>query len=171
VTPASDGPGDYDPPGKELIEFDPAGWLTFLGEPRPADRVTLIDAELSGTVTTSTDKVIRVDDPEPWLVMAELHTYWDGDLPFKLLVRFAMLRNRHRLPVSMVVVLMRKEANARSLTGEFLQPDHLNGDWPVRYKVIKLWETPVDTLLTGPLGLLPLAPLAKFEETRRGSRR
>jgi hypothetical protein len=28
-----------------------------------------------------------------------------------------------------------------------------------RYRVVRLWELPVETLLTGSLGLLPLAPL------------
>jgi hypothetical protein len=153
----------FDSAGKDLIEFDPAAWLGLIGQARPSELVRVVVADLSGTVATATDKVIRVDDPAPWLVMAELHTYWDGDLPFSLLTRFALLRNRHRLPVSVVVILMRPEANARALTGEFVQPDLLNGDWPVRYKVIPLWTEPVDKFLTGPLGLLPLAPLAKFD--------
>lgn len=55
----------YDATGKDMIELDPAGILSLLSKPRPPDRVRLIDADLSSTVTTSTDKVIYVDDPVP----------------------------------------------------------------------------------------------------------
>jgi hypothetical protein len=57
--------------------------------------------------------------------MAELQANWDGDLPYDLLRRYSLLRHRHRLPVSCVVVLMRPSANTSTLTGAFLQPDPL----------------------------------------------
>src|SRR5688572_8937514 len=100
----------FDAVGKDLVEFSPVGWVTFLDCPRPADRVHVIDADLSATVSTATDKVVRVDDPTPWLLMIELQANWDGDLPFDLLRRYALLRHRHRLPVACVVVLLRPSA-------------------------------------------------------------
>ncbi len=126
----------YDAVGKDLLELDPAAWLAFLGHPEPADRVSLIDADLSATVTTATDKVISVAGPDPWLVMVELHTYWDGDLPYAVLKRYALLRDRHRTPVSAVVLLLRPEASAKAVTGSFDQPDRVNGDWKFPYALI-----------------------------------
>jgi hypothetical protein len=97
----------FDAVGKDLIEAAPAAWLAILGQPRPDDKVWVIDADLSSTVTTATDKVLHVDDPEPWLILAELHSYCDPDLPLTLLKRHALLADRHRKPVSCVVVLLR----------------------------------------------------------------
>ena len=109
----------FDAAAKDLIEMAPADWLAFLGQPRPPEFVRVIDADLSATVSTSTDKVIRVDDPEPWLLMIELQANWDGDLPFSLHKRYALLRDRHRVPVSCAIVLLRPEANTTAMTGRF----------------------------------------------------
>ena len=54
----------YDSSTKNLIELAPADWLAFLGQPRPPELVHVIDADLSATASTATDKVIRVEDAE-----------------------------------------------------------------------------------------------------------
>jgi hypothetical protein len=158
----------FDAVGKDLVEFAPEAWLAFLGQPRPADRVRVVDADLSATVTTSTDKVIRVDDPEPWLVMLELQANWDGELPFDLLRRYGMLRHRHRLPVSCVVVLLRPSAEMAAMTGAFQQPDPLGEDWSFPFHVVRVWATPAGHFLNGPLGLLPFAPVTAVDPDRAG---
>jgi hypothetical protein len=150
----------YDAVGKDLVEFAPEAWLAFLGQPRPADKVRVVDADLSATVSTSTDKVIRVDDPEPWLVMLELQANWDGDLPSDLLRRYGMLRYRHRVPVSVVVILLRPSAEMAAMTGTFPRADRLGQDWPFPFHVVPVWETPAETIIRGPLAMLPLAPIA-----------
>lgn len=153
----------FDAAGKDLIELGPADWLAHLGQPRPAEIVRLIDADLSATVTTVTDKVIRVDDADPWLALVELQASWDGGLPFDLLRRYALLRHRHRLPVSCAVVLLRPEANTSAMTGAFAQPDPLGRDWAFPFRVIRVWEQPAETYLRGPLALLPLAPVTAVD--------
>jgi|SRR5947209_11179598 len=153
----------FDAVGKDLVEFAPDAWLAFLGQPRPAEIVHVVDADLSATISTSTDKVIRVDDPEPWLVMIELQANWDGDLPFDLLRRFGMLRHRHRLPVSVAVVLLRPSAEMAAMTGLFDQPDRLGRDWSLPFHVLRVWETPVEQFLRGPLAMAPLAPIAAID--------
>jgi len=120
----------------------------------------MIDADLSATVTTATDKVIYIDDPQPWLVMIELQANWDGDLPYDLLRRYALLKHRHRLPVSVAVVLMRPDANSSAMTGDFPQDNPLGLNWGFPFTVFRVWEKPVETFLNGPLGLVPFAPLA-----------
>ncbi|MBO0698273.1 MAG: hypothetical protein J2P46_07770 [Zavarzinella sp.] len=156
----------FDAVGKDLVEFSPAGWVTFLDHPRPADRVQVIDADLSATVSTATDKVVRVDDPTPWILMIELQANWDGDLPFDLLRRYALLRHRHRLPVACVVVLLRPSADMSVMTGAFLQEHPLGGDWAFPFRVVRVWEYAADTFLDGPLGLLPLAPITAVDPDR-----
>jgi hypothetical protein len=150
----------FDAVGKDAFELAPAGWVAIFGQPRAEDQVWLIDADLSAAVTTATDKVFHVNDPVPWLILAEIQSSWDGDLPYDMLRRYAMLVHRHRKPVSCVVVLLRPEANSSGMTGRFHQPDPINGGWDFPFKVIPLWEQPVETFLTGPLALLPFAPLA-----------
>src|SRR4051794_11669524 len=153
----------FDAAAKDLIEMAPADWLAFLGQPRPPELVRVIDADLSATVTTSADKVIRVDDPEPWLLLIELQAAWDGDLPFDLLRRYALLRHRHRTPVSCVIVLLRPEANTSAMTGAFAQPERLGRDWEVPFHMVRVWETPSETFLRGPLAMIPLAPIAAVD--------
>jgi hypothetical protein len=118
---------------------------------------------LSATVSTATDKIIRVDDPEPWLLLIELQANWDSDLPFDLLRRYSLLRHRHRLPVSCVVVLLRPSANSSAMTGIFAQPNPLAADWVFRFHVVRVWEIPSGTFLHGPLALLPLAPVGAVD--------
>src|SRR5687767_13728197 len=36
--------------------------------------------------------------------------------------------------------------------------------WKFRYQVVRVWERPASEFLTGPLGLLPLAPLSVATE-------
>jgi hypothetical protein len=153
----------FDASGKDLVELDPAAWLAFLGRPRPPELVSVIDADLSGTVSTATDKVVRVDDPEPWLAMIELQANWDGDLPFDVMRRYALVRHRHRLPTASVVVLLRPSANTSAMTGTFEQPDPLGRDWGFPVHVVRVWQRDPETFLKGPLSLVPLAPIAAVD--------
>lgn len=103
----------YDATSKDLIETDPAGWVTFLGCPVPPGAVSLVDADVS-TVTADADKVIRVDHPTPWLLHLEIQANTDDTLPRRVLWYNALLQHRHGLPVASVVVLLRP---AGTLTG------------------------------------------------------
>lgn len=73
-----------------------------------------------------------------------------------------LLEYRHRLPVLSVAVLLRKEGDGPSLAGE-LQGQLPNGfrHYDFRYRVIRVWEQPVQQILAGGLATLPLAPLSK----------
>jgi hypothetical protein len=73
---------------------------------------------------------------------------------------------RHALPVRSAVLLLRREADSPGLTGEYrLQ---FPGEEPYqlfRYQVVRLWQVPLQPLLAGPLGTLPLAPLTDEAES------
>jgi hypothetical protein len=76
-----------------------------------------------------------------------------------------LLSHRHGLPVRTAVLLLRPDAERASLTGV------VRRSWPegdcyleFHYTVIRLWQQPPESLLTGGLGLLPLAPLAAVPE-------
>jgi Domain of unknown function (DUF4351) len=80
-----------------------------------------------------------------------------GRVRFNILIRY-----RHELPVQSIVVLLRREADSPSLSGEF--EDHLPSGFlyhSFRYNVLRVWERPVDEILAGNIATLPLAPIAR----------
>src|SRR5690242_2342982 len=79
----------------------------------------------------------------------------------------ALLLNRHEVVVESTVVLLRREADGPAMTGLFEQvgPTGLR-TISFGFHVVRLWERPVDELLGGGLGVLPLAPLADVQPDR-----
>jgi hypothetical protein len=153
------GPRPFDVATRGLIETDPAGWLTWLGLPVDGP-VRPIDTEVS-TVLAEVDKVLRVEARPSWLAHLELQVSRDRHLPWRLLQYHAILLHRHRIPVVTTVILLRRQADERGLTGQFEQRDPSGGvTVSFRYHVVRLWERPVAELLGGSLAVLPLAPLA-----------
>ncbi len=73
------------------------------------------------------------------------------------------LRNRHGLPVYSALILLRHKADRPKVTGVVRYADPVHGGLALeyRYHVIRVWETPVEEALSGPLVTLPLAPLAR----------
>lgn len=156
--------GEYDSTSKDLLEVAPADLLAWLGQPRPPERVRTIDADVS-TVATAADKVIWIDDPEPWILHVEFVTYWDEDLPLSVLVRNALLRKRHKVSVVSVAILIRPAANASTITGALRTQAPIGRTWEFPYEVIRLWNEPADELVKAPLTMLPYAPLGKVDVT------
>ena len=156
------GPRPYDVSPRSLIEGDPLAWLAWVGLPVNGP-VHAIDSDVS-TVLAEVDKVLRVDAASPWLAHFELQASRDRQLPFRLLQYHALLLRRHELPVESTVVLLRPEADGPELSGR-LEQRGATGDVTVAFafRVVRLWERPVEELLDGGLGVLPLAPLAAVE--------
>jgi hypothetical protein len=149
----------YDATGKELLQTDPVGWAAFLGAVRPPDRVKLIDSDLS-TVTAAADKVIRIEDDAPWLLDVEFPSWRDPAAPRQLLKYHALLHERHRLPVASVLVVLAADADSPAYSGRYVAAPPLGPALEFGYTVVRVWELDPDALLTGPLGLVPLAPVA-----------
>jgi len=150
----------FDATLKDIAEVDVDSWPSLAGS-WPIRRVTLIDAEVS-TVTAASDKVFRIEgDGDDWLLHFEWESSHAGDAAEQAHLYSCLLRHRHGLLVRSVVVLLRPEANATNLTGrlEVRFPDEVEPYDVFRYRVIKVWELPLDRLLTGGLGTLALAPL------------
>jgi predicted transposase YdaD len=155
----------YDATVKDLLETAPADWLRFLGRP-DAGPVRLIDADLS-TVTTQADKLFHVGDPSPWLLHLEFQTSRDVWLPQRMRKYNALAAERHQLPVSSAVVLLRPDADGVELTGLLRERHRLDRrELRFPYTVVRVWQVPVDTLLTGGPGTLPLVPLGDVEPDR-----
>jgi predicted transposase YdaD len=150
----------FDATLKDLIEDDHLGWATLLN-PRPVRAASFVDADVS-TVTAAADKVLRVqDDAGVRLLALEPLSSHDLDAPRRLHLYCTVLHHRHNLAVRGIVLLLRRHANATNLTGryELCEPGESEPYDIFRYHVVRLWEHPLAPLLSGGLGLLPLAPL------------
>jgi predicted transposase YdaD len=144
---------------KDLVEGYPRNWLDHLGF-SPTGPVELIDADLS-TVTAGADKLLRVEDPEPLLLHLELQAGYEVDLDRRVLKYNVLAYDRHRLPVDSILVLLRREADGPHVTGQVqYQSARRRSSLTFSYDLIRIWQQPVDSILSGGLGTLPLAPLA-----------
>ena len=148
----------YDATLKYLLEHHPTAWLTFLGLP-DAD-AEIVEAELS-TVTASADKVIRIKTAPPSLLHIEFQSGYEERLDKRVLRYNILLDYEHEEIVESVVVLLTRAAERARISGRV---ERWSRDGrrllDFTYRVVRIWEEPVEALLTGPLGLLPLAPLS-----------
>lgn len=148
----------FDAATKYLIESRPSDWLALAGFPAGLP-VQVIDADLA-TVTSEADRVLRVNADPPWLAHLELQASHDADLAGRMLHYNVLLQRRHHLPVWSLVVLLRPEAGRRETgTLERRMPDgravHL-----FHYGIVRAWRLPVEDVMAGGLGTLPLAPIS-----------
>ena len=149
----------YDATTRFLLESFPGDWPDYLGTARGWP-IRVINADLS-TITSEADKVFLVEAPEPWLLHVELQSGHDREIPRRLLRYNVLLDGRHDLPVESVLVLLRPGADGPALSGAYRR--ELPGQGPhleFRYKVVRAWQQPVEAILEGGIGTLPLAPIS-----------
>jgi len=155
----------YDATVRKLIEMGPPEWPAFLGFPvADPDRVRAIDSNLS-TVTAESDKVLWVDDLEAWIIHIEFQVGRDVGLVDRVHMYSTLLHSHHKVPVRTVVILLKPAADGPELTG-LLEKKHRDGEVydSFRYHVVRVWEQPVDLLLSSGLTVLPLAPISDVKE-------
>jgi predicted transposase YdaD len=153
---------EYDVTFKHLVEAHPAEWLAL--SQLPAGKVIEVrDADLS-TVSAAADKVLLVQADPAYVAHLEFQAGIDRDLDLRALLYNVMLRWRHRLPVRTVVILLTPRALASSLTGNFRDVITPDCSLDFSYRIVRVWEQPVEQLLTGGLGTLPLAPISAVRE-------
>jgi hypothetical protein len=145
------------------VESDPGAWPALLG--RPTAPTEVIDADIA-TVSGAADKVLRVDATPPYLLHLEFVAGHDvAQLPRLMGVRSALLEHRHELDVLSGAVLLHRGADSPQLTGLYQRA--FPGEPPYRtfrYQVVRVWQLPPERLLTGPLGLMALAPISQVTE-------
>jgi predicted transposase YdaD len=156
----------YDPTLKALVEIGRADWLPLLGLPRK--RVTIEDTDLATLVSGAVDKVLRVHDQPEYLLHLDFQSGHDSAaLPRRLRLYNGVLDYRHDRLVLSAAVLLRPEADSPQLTGSFERA--FPGQEPIallRYRVIRVWQLPVEQLLAGGVGTLPLAPVSDVAQSR-----
>lgn len=154
----------YDASTKFLLQTRMADWLPLCGH-ATSSPVEVVDADLA-TVTAAADRILRVHDDPPWLLHLELQSSRDPGFVPNLPVYNVLLERRHGLPVRTVAVLLRRSADATELNG--VVQKEFRGEPPYlvfRYQVVRVWNLPVETILNGGLGILPLAPLSAVTES------
>src|SRR5579885_742044 len=151
-------PKPFDATLKGLLEVAPADWAILAGQ--PADDVRVIDADLS-TFSGGADKVLRVGGRYARIVHFDFQSGPDRSLPRRVHLYNAWLEDRHHLPVHSVVIMLRPRAELSNLTGIYQR--ECEGEPPYlifRYQMIRVWQLPVERLLQGGVGTLPLAAIS-----------
>jgi predicted transposase YdaD len=150
----------FDATPKGLVDLGPADWPAFLGV--AARTVEVVDADVS-TVTAAADKVLLVcaDDGDR-IQHLDFQSGPDASVPRRTHGYSALLEERHNLPVESVVVLLRPEANLTAINGLYQRslPGAAAPYLEFRYRVLRVWELPVQSVLAAGISVLPLAPIS-----------
>ncbi|HEV3384612.1 MAG TPA: hypothetical protein VG097_07345 [Gemmata sp.] len=156
-------PGPLDDALKHLTELSPQDWVVRGGWPSAA--AALIDADI-GTISGAADKVIQVSSNPDWLLAIDFQSGHDSlaKLPDLLLYNCALFK-RHGLTVRTLLVLLHRGADSRNVTGLYERGFPSEPfDAALRYRILRVWEIPAATWLSGGLGLVPLAPLGSVQK-------
>ena len=154
-------PLPFDATLKDLACEHPRALLAAFDTPS-AEPLRLLNVDLS-TVTTAADVVIGLGDPLRDIVHFDFQASAAASKHVDVLVYNALLHRQYRVAVHSIVVLLRPEAAHSNLNGAVAYTARPGrGKMDFGYEVIRLWDIPVEQLLAGDLGMLPLAPLGKL---------
>ncbi len=155
------GSKPFDASLKDVIEAHPVDWARRLGASR-FKSVRVIDADVS-TVTGAADKAMLVESEEgDYVLHPELQSSHDATLPRRTWWANAVYHHRTQLPVLSTVILLRPQADGSDMTGQYRVqlPMRPKPYGLFEYDVLRLWQVPVEELLAGGIGVLPVATLA-----------
>jgi hypothetical protein len=139
---------DYDQAFKILVDLNPNDWALLAGL-TVVDNAAGMETELPER-NRHLDRLIRVsDDQGDIAVHLEFQAGKSGNrVPIRLIDYSIGVTEKYRLPVHSCVVLLRRPADSPVLTGAYKQRSR--GVMPYltfRYRVVRLWQVPVNTLL------------------------
>ena len=155
---------------KSLVRKYPGDWLILMGvseyeaELIDDEYLGLIDTDLT-TVTTTSDKILKLNTPIPRYYHLEFESTGGPEAPERCLRYNVLVDYHYKTSADTTLFLLRKEADHPSITGEY---EKLRNDGSLKtkyyYYVVRVWELPVEMLLNGNIGTLPLAPLSNVKE-------
>jgi hypothetical protein len=141
-------------PRDQLITFDAP----------PAGPVRTLNVALS-TFTASADLVLGIGEPLQEIVHIDFQSAAMGRKHADILAYNALLFRQYHVPVHTIVVLLRPSAAHSTMNGTVIYAARPGrGSMTFSYELVRLWERPVEELLRGALGTLPLAMLGKLPE-------
>ena len=154
---------DFDTISKYLIQHYPDDFVRFTFGRDDIEVLDVLDTEQPTVAARRTDSLLRVrlGDKEV-LVHTEFQTTdrTDPPMPRRMVGYIGRLVEQYGLPVYAIVIYLRSEAGRRD-------PGHYFQEQPghrilIEYQVIRLSEQDGQPILeSGPMGLLPFAPLMK----------
>lgn len=162
----------FDATLKELLDAFSADWVSWIAPQigLPADvQVEPVDADLS-TISPEADKIFRLCPPQDGFLHLEPQSSWDETAPSRFLLYNVLIEHRLGGPVYTVALLLRREAQAKALTGQLIRR-YFSGEiyHDFRYTVIRVWELPAEVFLQSGIGTLPLALLTDDAEAKLSS--
>jgi predicted transposase YdaD len=155
----------YDAATKYLIDLNPADWLRLAGiGVDAAAKLETLDADLS-TVSAAADRLIRWIQSEkpPRLYHLELQAGYDSEMDERVHWYNGLSRYEHKTPVHSIVFLLRPSADGPKIRGAIQESEETHR-LEFGYKIVRLWQESAESLLSGGLATLPLAPLTARSE-------
>lgn len=122
--------------------------------------MTALNVDLS-TISAATDVALSYGEPIQQIVDLNFQSGPDLGLPGRLLSYNGILFARYNVPVRSILVLLRPKADGTNLTGK-LAYGEVECRLEFGYRIIRLWQQPVDGYLRGGLAALPLATLCQM---------
>ena len=150
----------FDAATKFLVEAFPEDWVRFFG--LPEGEVRVIDTDIS-TISAAADRGLLVQtELSTYGIQVEFQGNLDPNFELRLLQYRPALRLRWGVPFTSIAVLLRPFTGHNLLRGRYMELG-LDGKMEVsfRYRVIRIWQIPVEEFLEGPLATLPFAPVAR----------
>jgi hypothetical protein len=154
---------EFDATLKKLGTVFPADFLTAFDEP-PTQPVSLLNVDLS-TVTKAADLIIGLGNPLAEIIHIDFQSGAMARKHADVLLYNSLLFAHYLVPVHSIVLLLRPSAAHSNLNGTVtyaVRPQR--GRMNFTYEVIPLWRYPVEDLLAGGPGTLPLAVLGQLPE-------
>lgn len=155
-------PLPFDATVKDLAKVNPRGLLTAFASAPPNMPVALLNVDLS-TVTTSADVVFGIGDPLQEVIHLDFQASASATKHADILVYNSLLHRNYLVPVHSIVILLRSKAAHPNLNGTVAYASRRpRGKMDFGYEVVRLWERPVEDLLTMDIATLALAPLGRL---------
>jgi len=153
----------FDATLKDMGRESPDGFLAAFDRP-PSSPVKLLNVDLS-TVTTAADVILGLGDPLQEIIQLDFQSSAAAWKHGDLLVYNALLFAHYHVPVHTVIILLRPEAAHANLNGVLrYAPRPGGGSMEFSYEVVRLWERLAEELLSGDVGVVPLAMLGRLAE-------
>jgi hypothetical protein len=159
----------FDATFKRLVDVRSPQWVPYicrrLNLP-PDAKAIAVDADLS-TVSAQADKIFSLSDGKDGYLHLEAQVSRDDELPDRTLLYSVLFENKFKGPIYSVVLLLRREADASTMTG-VLKRLRADGTSYLTfgYAVIRVWELRCDDLLAAGLGMFPLAMVTDDAQDR-----
>ncbi len=151
----------FDSTLKDLARDYPPDFLGTFDQP-PTMPWKLLNIDLS-TVTTSADFVVGLGNPLQEILHIDFQASASATKHADILAYNVLLYRHYLVPVHSSIILLHPKAGHSNPGGTIhYTARSSDGKMEFKYKVIRLWEIPTETLLQGGLGTVPLATLSRL---------